>query len=267
MKKRIISAIVMIILILPLIIIGDLPFTIFMSLFGVCGLYELMNVRQKKNNKIPSIIKALGYIMVVFITFCNTDQIEFTSVFDYRLVAFIVVLFLLPVVFIDNAKKYNIEDAFYLIGIILFIGLSANLIVLTRNYDIKYIIYILLITIFSDTFALITGLLVGKNKLCPNISPKKTIEGLVGGLLMGTFVAVAFYHTVINPALPLVILVLITGLLSLVSQIGDLVFSSIKRHYEVKDFSNLIPGHGGVLDRFDSLIFVVFVFIMFIGIL
>ena len=267
MKKRIISAIVMIAVILPLIIIGDLPFTIFMALFGVCGLYELVGVREKKSRKLPLPLKIIGYIMVVFITFCNTDRIEFTSVFDYRLVSFILVLFLLPVVFVGNSKKYNIEDALFIIGSIIFIGLSANLIVLTRSYDIKYIIYIFLITIFTDTFALITGLLVGQNKLCPNISPKKTVEGLVGGVLMGTFVATAFYHTVINPHLPLVLLVLITMLLCVVSQIGDLVFSSIKRHYEVKDFSNLIPGHGGVLDRFDSLVFVVFVFIMFIEIL
>lgn len=266
MKKRIISAIILIAIILPLIIIGDLPFTIFMAVFGVCGLYELIGVREKKN-KLPMALKLLGYLMVVFITFCNTDAIEFTSVFDYRLVAFLLVLFLIPMVFIDDQKKYSIEDALYLVGSILFIGLSANLIVITRNYDIKYIIYLFLVTIFSDTFALVTGLLVGQNKLCPNISPKKTIEGLIGGVLMGTFVAVAFYHTVINPQLPLVIITLITMLLSIVSQLGDLVFSSIKRYYDVKDFSNIIPGHGGVLDRFDSLVFVVFVFVMFIGIL
>ena len=113
-----------------------------------------------------------------------------------------------------------------------------------------------MITIFSDTFALITGSLVGRHKLCPNISPKKTWEGLVGGVLMGTFVATAFYFTVINSNCSLVFLIFSTMFLCLVGQLGDLVFSSIKRFYEVKDFSNLIPGHGGILDRFDSIIFV-----------
>ena len=170
-------------------------------------------------------------------------------------------------VFINDYKKYSFEDALYLIGSIVFIGLSTNLIVMTRNFDIKYIIYLFMITIFSDTFALITGSLIGKHKLCPNISPKKTIEGLVGGVLMGTFVSAAFYHTVINPELSLVVLVSVTIALCLIGQLGDLVFSSIKRYYDVKDFSNFIPGHGGVLDRFDSLIFVVFAFIVILEIL
>ena len=100
----------------------------------------------------------------------------------------------------------------------------------------------------TDTFALFTGMFIGKNKLAPSISPKKTIEGFIGGALMGTFIATSFYVTVINQSMPL--------------QLGDLVFSFVKREYGKKDFSNLIPGHGGILDRFDSLIFVVLAFIL-----
>ena len=84
---------------------------------------------------------------------------------------------------------------------------------------------------------------------------------------MGTFVAVAFYQTVINPALSLVFIIFVTLGLTIVAQIGDLVFSSIKRYYGMKDFSDLIPGHGGILDRFDSMIFVVLAFTMLIGII
>ena len=266
MKERIISSIIMLAIFVPLLIIGELPFTIFMAVFGVVALHELIEVRRK-NKDIPFILKLLSYITIGILSFFNTDSIEFTYVFDYRVVAAVLFIFITPIVFINDNKKYSFEDALYLIGSILFIGLSSNLIILTRNYDIKYIIYLLMITIFSDTFALITGLLVGKHKLCPHISPKKTVEGLVGGVFMGTFVSAAFYHTVISPQLSLVVLTLLTILLCLVGQLGDLVFSSIKRYYDVKDFSNLIPGHGGVLDRFDSLIFVVFAFIMIMGIL
>ena len=117
----------------------------------------------------------------------------------------------------------------------------------------------------TDTFALLTGMFIGKHKLAPTISPKKTVEGFVGGALMGTFIATSFYTTVINPAMPLVFVIFITLLLSCVGQMGDLVFSFIKREYDKKDFSNLIPGHGGILDRFDSLIFVVLAFILVHG--
>ena len=103
--------------------------------------------------------------------------------------------------------------------------------------------------------------------MCPQISPKKTVEGLIGGVLMGTFVASAFYNTVINSHISLVLVILLTLLLCLVGQLGDLIFSSIKRYYGVKDFSHLIPEHGGILDRFDSLIFVVLAYIIIQGLL
>ena len=84
---------------------------------------------------------------------------------------------------------------------------------------------------------------------------------------MGTFVATVFYNTLISNTVPLVTVIMLTFVLCLVGQLGDLVFSSIKRNYDVKDFSEIIPGHGGILDRFDSLIFVVLAFTILIEIL
>ena len=227
MKKRVLSAIVMLLVFIPLLLIGGKAFAVFMSLLAVMGLYEILNIRETKK-KFP---------------------------------------FLMPLVFINDNKKYNLNDALFLIGSTLFIGLSFNLIIITRNYDILYIVYMLLITTITDTFALFTGMLIGKHPLAKDISPKKTVEGLLGGLFMGTVIAVVFYHVGINPKLPLSILVLITLLLASVGQIGDLVFSSIKRYYGKKDFSNLIPGHGGILDRLDSIIFVVLASVLFLGII
>ena len=264
MKTRIISSIIVVAIFLPFLIMGDLPFTILMSIISVLGLRELLKVRESKK-EFPLLLKIFAYVLTVYFCMYNTGSIVFHYTFDYRVMAFIIFLFLCPMVFINDSKKYNLNDSLFLIGSTLFIGFSFNLIIIARNFDITYILYLLIITTITDTFALFTGMLIGKHPLCPKISPKKTIEGLVGGVLMGTFTAVAFYHTVINPHLSILLLILVTLILCLVGQLGDLVFSSIKRYYDVKDFSELIPGHGGILDRFDSLIFVTLAFILMLG--
>lgn len=264
MATRVISAIVMILVFVPFLIIGETPFAILMAVLAVRGLYELIKVKEHKKN-FPVVLRLFSYLIVLALCLTNINSIDFQYNFDYRFLAFIVFLFTAPMVFINDDKKYNLTDALFLISSILFIGLSFKLIVITRNFDINYIIYLFMITAITDTFALISGSLVGKHKLCPKISPKKTIEGLIGGVLMGTFVATSFYFTVISSNISLVFLIFVTCLLCLVGQLGDLVFSAIKRHYDVKDFSNLIPGHGGILDRLDSLIYVTLAFIILYG--
>ncbi|HIR48352.1 MAG TPA: phosphatidate cytidylyltransferase [Candidatus Faecimonas gallistercoris] len=266
MKKRVLSAILIVAIFVPLLLIGGKVFAIFMTLLALMGLYEIIHIRESKK-EFPFLMKIFAYIMVAFFSLSNFNSIEFTYTMDYRVVAFIIFAFLTPMVFIHDFKKYNLNDALFLIGSILFIGLSFNLLIICRNYDIMYIIYLLLITTITDTFALFSGILIGKHKLCPSVSPKKTIEGSVGGTIFGTFVATAFYITVIDPSMSLAFVTIITVILSLLGQLGDLVFSSIKRYYGKKDFSNLIPEHGGILDRFDSLIFVVLAFIIFSSVL
>lgn len=266
MKARIISAILMMLIFIPLLVVGEVPFAVFMTILAVCGLYEIIHVRET-TRKFPVIVKIFAYLLVMFFTMSNFDALQFTYTVDYRVISFTVFAFLLPMIFIKDKKQYDLNDALFLIGIVVFLGLGFNLIILIRNFDIKYVIYLLLITTMTDTFALITGKLIGKRKLAPTISPKKTIEGSIGGSIMGTFVASAYYITVVNPFKSLVLVILISFLLTCVGQLGDLAFSFIKREYDKKDFSNLIPGHGGILDRFDSLIFVVLVFILVLGLI
>jgi phosphatidate cytidylyltransferase len=267
MTKRIVSAVILIAVLLPFLIIGGTPFVILMSVLGVLGLYELLKVRGNVKKKFPVVMRILAYLMTVFLIVNNASSIDLQYDLDYRLVSAIIFLFLVPMVFINNSKKYNLNDALFLVGSVVFIGLSFNLLTVIRNFNVAYIIYLLLITTITDSFALFTGMFIGKHKLAPEISPKKTIEGAIGGSLMGTIVATAFYTTVINSAVPLVFVILITFALTAVGQIGDLAFSSIKRYYGQKDFSDLIPGHGGILDRFDSLVFVVLAFILVLGII
>lgn len=267
MTKRVVSAVLLIAVLLPFLIIGGTPFVILMSVLGVLGLYELLKVRGNVKKKFPVVMRILAYLMTVILIVNNASSIDLQYDLDYRLVSAIIFLFLVPMVFINNNKKYNLNDALFLVGSVVFIGLSFNLLSVIRNFNVAYIIYLLLITTMTDSFALFTGMFIGKHKLAPEISPKKTIEGAIGGSLMGTIVATAFYTTVINSAVPLVFVILITAALTVVGQIGDLAFSAIKRYYGQKDFSDLIPGHGGILDRFDSLVFVVLAFILVLGII
>lgn len=264
MKTRVLSAVLMVALFIPFLLMGGLPFTIFMAIVSAFALHEVIKVRETRK-KFPLVLKLIAYILVMILCFTDLNTIEFQYNLDYRFLALIVFLFTSPMVFINDTKKYNLNDALFLVSLVVFIGLSFKLIIITRNFDITYIIYLLLITTITDTFALISGMLVGNHKLCPKISPKKTVEGLIGGVIMGTFVATSFYFTVINSSISLVFLIFITALLCVVGQLGDLVFSSIKRYYDIKDFSNLIPGHGGILDRFDSLVYVTLAFILLYG--
>lgn len=261
MKKRIISAIVMLAIAIPLLIIGKLPFAIFVTILGVCGLYELLHVREEKK-KIPFLLKIFAYLLVVFFILYNRLGNDFTYYLDYRVMAFIIFFFLSPMVFINDKKKYNANDAIFLIGATIFVGLAFNLVLQIRNYSIFYVIYLFLITTMTDTFAMEIGKRIGKTKMAPEISPNKTWEGSMGGMIMGTFVASMFYITVINNDINLVKIIVLTLCLSAVAQLGDLVFSSMKRYYGKKDFSNLIPGHGGILDRLDSIIFTMLAFVI-----
>lgn len=266
MKKRVFSAIVMMAIFIPLLLLGGVSFAVFMTGLSAMALYELIHIR-KKTKPFPTFVKVLGYLLVIFFTIMHYDQNVFSYTMDYRMMAFIIFAFLLPILCVQEKDAYNINDALYMIGSILFVGLSFHLLLLVRNYDLNYLIYLLLITTLTDTFAYLTGRYIGKTPLASEISPNKTVEGLVGGVVMGSFVATAFYFTVINHQISLVFLIFMTVLLSLIGQLGDLVFSSIKRTYQVKDFSNLIPGHGGILDRFDSLIFTILAFVLLLGIL
>ena len=266
MKKRILSAIIMILIFVPLLFIGGIPFAILMTLLALASMYELITIREKKK-EVPTLIKVISYLLVIFSGILTCNQNIFSYTMSYQLISFIVLIFLLPILLKSKSMDYDINDALYLVGSLLFINIAFNLILVVRNYSLNYLIYLLLITVITDTFALITGMYIGKNKLAPSISPHKTIEGFIGGALMGTFVATSFYFVVIDSNISLVILILTTLFLSVVGQLGDLVFSSIKRTYGVKDFSNLIPGHGGILDRLDSIIFVILAFILVMGLI
>ena len=266
MKSRILSALLLLLVCVPVLIQGNYLFIVLVLIVGLLSFKELFDLRL--NNKyIPWLIYALSFLATGFLILNNYTGKELTVVLDYRVLTFMMFTFLVPMVIINDNEKYNLLDALYLLGSVLFIGFSFNLMILIRNYSMEYFIYYVLIAVFTDIFALLGGKLIGRRKLAPKISPNKTKEGFVIGTLMGTIVGVVYYLTVIDPKFSLLNIIIVTFTLAVMGEIGDLVFSQMKRYYEKKDFSNIIPGHGGFLDVFDSLIFVIVTAILFIGII
>lgn len=266
MKQRVISAIVAFMIFIPIFIIGGNLFNIAFFILTLVGLREFMNAREKEK-KFPDFIRLISYVLISFLYFVNTYDAGMSFSIDYRIVAGLSLALLLPVILYHNEKVYNVRDAFYLLGGVFFLGFSMSLFYMYRTHSLSLIIFLFLITMITDSYALFTGKLIGKTKLVESISPNKTWEGTIGGSLVATFVCTVYYLTVIDPNASVIVISLIVLLLSLVGQLGDLFFSAIKRRFKVKDFSNLMPGHGGVLDRLDSIIFVMLTFTFFLNIL
>ena len=263
MKTRIISAIVALIIVIPILIHGGLLFNLAVYVIGILGLKEFLDVKNKKK-EIPTFIKFISYVLLTLIMVLNTSE-EITFTMDYRLLAGLFSMLLIPTVLYHDRKRYSINDAFYLIGGIFFIAISMTLFILFRNVRLAILVYLLLVATMTDTFAYFSGRLIGKHKLLEVISPKKTLEGMIGGTVLGTFIATTFYVVVINPNISLPFIILVTLFLSIIGQFGDLIFSAIKRYFKTKDFSNIMPGHGGILDRLDSIIFIMLCFTFFIN--
>ena len=266
MKNRVLSSILLLLIFIPFIIKGDVFYAGLVLLVGLIAFKELFDLKLK-DRKLSLLLEVLAYLAVGFLILNNYQSKELMIVLDYRILTFMLFAFMVPLVLIGDNDKYNLQDALYLLGSVLFIGFSFNLMILIRNYSITYFIYFLLTACFTDIFAFVTGKLIGRKKLAKEISPNKTVEGFIGGTIMGTFIGMVYYLTVVSNQIPFTQILIITITLSIMGQIGDLIFSQIKRYYHQKDFSNLVPGHGGILDLFDSLIFVIITSILFISIL
>jgi phosphatidate cytidylyltransferase len=159
---------------------------------------------------------------------------------------------------------------------VLLITVSLNFIVKLRDFGGEfssfYVLYALCISWMSDTGAYFSGTFFGKRKLCPSISPKKTIEGVIGGIAFSLAISILIcflferfmFDAGVRVNFHYIIPISLLG--SIISIIGDLAFSVIKRGCHAKDFGNIIPGHGGVLDRFDSLVSIAIVLLMFVSV-
>lgn len=246
MKMRLIGALILVVVLVPLVILGDIPFEIGVALIAALSFRELLLLFKQKN-KLPMVMEVFSYIGVIVVTL-SLDSI-------LQAIALILMILFIPLI-IFKKNEYSFNSVTSLLGIIIFIGVIYHTVINVRLGSLWELLYLLIITILTDTFALLGGKFFGKNKLLERISPNKTIEGALIGTIVATSISSVFYLFIINPGINVGIIILISFVLSIIGQIGDLVFSAIKREFEIKDYSNLIPGHGGMLDRFDSIAFV-----------
>lgn len=262
MKTRIISAIVACLIAVPIFYFGGFAYRLGVGILAVIGYTEFLMAKEKER-KIPDLVKVIGYISLFTIFAINVLN-KTTFNINYKEIIFIILVFLIPIILYHNDKTYNTTDALYLIGGTIFLGIAFSILYTLREAGMETLIYLISITISADTFAYFTGVLFGKHKMIPSISPNKTWEGAIGGTFFSIVIATIYYTTFLNPDKNIFLVILMTLLLSIISQFGDLVFSAMKRHSGIKDFSNIMPGHGGILDRLDSLILVMLAYMLII---
>ncbi len=256
MKKRIVSGVVITIITVPLCLIGSLAFKIFCFLLGSFCLKEIFLLKEH-HKRIPigmEFISLLNFFLILFLD---------NEVLLWNLKEFVILTLSLLLPSLFYKKDYEAHDAIYLSTMVLIFGIVFRTLTFVRNRGLWYLIYLGCIPIFTDIFAMLFGNFMGKHKLIPRISPGKTIEGSVGGSVVATLLATLVYFYFIHEA-ALVPVLGMTLCLSVVSQFSDLIFSKIKRENGIKDFGNLIPGHGGVLDRMDSLMLVTLTYLVFL---
>lgn len=266
MKTRIITAILAIVIILVpcFVFLHSFVLPLILGLFSAIAVYEIINATGGKN-KVLLALSCLTAAAIPFVFHFNFE-IPFMPVAVIYVLAYLIIM-----VPMHKTTKFN--DVITALFSTVAVPCSLSFFILLRDTYISYPekftksagVFLILLAMFcawmTDTFAYFTGKFLGKHKLCPNVSPNKTIEGAVGGII-GNMIACSvmfiiferFFFTVHTLAIWQIII--ISAILSVISMFGDLSASLIKRNHGIKDFGNIFPGHGGVMDRIDSCLFV-----------
>ncbi len=275
MLKRIISALVaMVVGISALVLDNFIVYLVLISLFSAIGSYELIRAVKCDNHKF------LTGFCVVFSLFVPS-MLSFSTIRPFWVMGCLVYIVALLLIMLSQHKSIKFMDIAACGGSSLAIPISLSCIIFVRNLPwyaeggyypgVFMIVYLLFCAWLGDSGAYFIGTFLGKHKLCPEISPKKTVEGFIGGIIT-VGIAVTVQCLVYNLILPTDVmykmnyaLIIPVGMVASVAGVlGDLSMSVIKRQYDVKDFGNIMPGHGGILDRFDSVLFVApFIYVVF----
>ena len=307
LKERVISAIVGLCVIIPAIILGDWLFLVEMIAFVGIASYEIVHCAKKKYSIWLYIFTFLAMIFLcfwpLFRRLFTVGLIEDGHVyfyFDNLYISFLILILSLFALFyiIMWDENFTVRDACFILTIGLLTALGFQALTFIRFYpaylmgqtegfyntqntfgSMLLVIYFFIAVFMTDIGAYFTGMLFGKKKINPRISPKKTWAGFFGGLIISTVLSASFALIMAAVGLPILPaqngfsifdlnhwynIVLLSTLIPPFATLGDFVFSAVKRYYDIKDFGKIMPGHGGVLDRADSIIFASLVMGLFI---
>ena len=247
-KTRLISGILLVIAALLTIISGGyvLFFTLLcISLIGMQELYKAMGIHEDRTG----LLEIVGYLGAVL--YYISLLLGFES---YGLMVVLVSLILVMFVYVFTYPKYHANQVMAAFFGVVYVAVMLSFILMTRNLpDGKFIVWLIFLCSWGcDTCAYCVGMLIGKHKMAPVLSPKKSVEGGVGGVVGAALLGVIYAAATQGPMVEYAV---ICGIGALISMVGDLAASAIKRNQGIKDYGKLIPGHGGILDRFDSVIF------------
>ena len=259
-KRTISSAIILPTTVLLLIFANDIVMDIFLAILSAICFYEYAKCFKKTKKANPS--SWLGYIACFGVAFVHLLDVE---IYKNIVIAIIpIVLFILMVEMLFNEEKKNVMDIFVTLIGILYIPVLISFFSIIRNtmggYLGHYLVWYIFIAAWaSDVFAFMVGTRIGKHKFT-KISPKKSVEGCIAGILGADIIAVIYtliINNAFNQGINIGLAIVVVSLLTIIGQVGDVFASAIKRYCGIKDYGNLIPGHGGMLDRVDSVIFVI----------
>ena len=266
LKTRVLTAVIGVPLIILMLLSPTPVIAVLVTAASLIALYEYFKAVGICGKKVLCI---LGYVasLVISLGSVFTASVSLILVYAYMLILFVTML--------SSKGSIKAQDIYKLIFGLVYIPYFMSHIIYIRTLDFGnfYVWLVFLGAFMTDSAAYFAGTFLGKHKLCPSISPKKTIEGAIGGVLGGglSFVLYgiivnSFFTQALDGKSINIVLIFVLGLMvSVVSQIGDLVASYIKREYEIKDYGNLFPGHGGMLDRCDSIILVAPIIFLFLS--
>lgn len=250
--KRLISGIILVILAIYFVGSGGAVLFFATAAISLIGLFELYRVMKIEKN----LLGAVGYVTAV--SYYGMLWAEDQRYVTLMAIAALMVLMSLYVFTFPKYKTEEVTVAFF--GVFYVAVMLSYLYQVRMMTDGKYLVWLIFISSWGcDTCAYCVGMLFGRHRLAPVLSPKKSIEGAVGGVagaaLLGLLFAAVFGGKMTAVANPYLACAAACAIAAVISQIGDLAASAIKRNHNVKDYGHLIPGHGGILDRFDSTLF------------